>query len=69
MKLKLTNLNDKDQGIKQIKQIPNPNCQLVTFLSKGRFKTDNRGITALFQSEVKYPNLINHNFSKVLDLI
>ena len=65
----MTNLNDKDQGIKQIKQISNPNCQSITFLSKDCFKTDNRGITALFQSEVKYLNLINHNFSKVFDLI
>ena len=44
-------------------------CQSITFLSKGCFKTDNRVITALFQGEVKYLNLINHNFSKVLELI
>jgi len=40
-----------------------------TFLSKGCFKTENQGITTLFQGEVKYLNLINHNFSKVFDLI
>jgi len=65
----MTNLNDKDQGIKQIKQISKPNCQSITFLSKGFFKTDNRGITTPFQSEVKYLNLFNHNFSKGFDLI
>jgi len=65
----MTNLNDKDQAINQIKQIPNPNYQSITFLSKGCFKTHNRGITALFQGKVKYLNLINHNFSKVFDLI
>jgi len=40
-------------------------CQLITFSSKGRFKTDNRIITTLFQGEVKCLNLINHNFSNL----
>jgi len=44
-------------------------CQLITFSSKGRFKTDNRIITTLFQDEVKCLNLINHNFPKVLDSV
>ena len=45
-----------DQGIKQIKQILNPNCQSNTFSSIEYFKTGNRIITALFQGEVKYLN-------------
>jgi len=44
-------------------------CQLITFSFKGRFKTNNRVITTFFQGEVKYLNLINRNFSKVLNLI
>jgi len=45
------------------------NCQSITFLSKVRFKTDNQVTTTLFQGKVKYLNLINYNFSKVLELI
>ena len=48
---------------------PNPNCQSSTFSSNGHFKIDNRSFTTLFQGEVECLNLINHNFSKVLDSI
>ena len=34
----------------------------------GYFKIDNRSITTLFQGEVKYLNLINYLFSRVLAL-
>ena len=48
--------------------MPNSNCQTSTSFSNGCFKTNNQGITILFQGEMKYLNLANHNFSRVLDL-
>ena len=34
----------------------------------GYFKIDNRSIKTLFQGEIKYLNLTNHNFLRALDL-
>ena len=65
---KLSNVVGKNQGIKQIKQFPNPKYQADTFSSNDCFKTNNWSFTTLFQGEVKYLNLTNYHFCD-LDLL
>ena len=58
---------DKNQDIKQFLQFPNSKYQTDTFFSNGCFKTNNRGMTTLFQGEMKCLNLTNCHFSRALD--
>jgi len=43
-------------------------CQSSISSSINYFKIDNQSITTLFQGEVKYINLTNYHFLRVLDL-
>jgi len=56
---------DKNQGIKPIKQFPNPKYQTDTFSSNDCFKTD-QNFSIIFQGKVKYLNLTNYHFSRLL---